>query len=126
MGEPQATPQQLHFMQHALGLDDYGQGTWYRNYFTSGPDCDGWEALCALVDSGLMRRHEPLELFGDNYCFVVTEAGKRYVREHSPKPPKVSRSKARYREWLRRDTGVPFGTWLKAEAEERRAQKEKA
>jgi hypothetical protein len=107
---------QLHYMQHALGLDDYGQGSWYRNHFVAGPGCDSWEALCRLVELGLMRRHEPRALFGGDYCFVVTEAGKQHVREHSPAPPKLSRAKARYRAWLRSGADMPFGEWLKGGA----------
>jgi hypothetical protein len=113
VGAVEVTKEQLHDMQHALGLDDYGQGTWYRNHFVAGPECDGWEGLCALVELGLMKRHEPRPLFGGDYCFVVTEEGKRYVRENSPQPPKLSRSAARYRRWLRSGADMSFGDWLK-------------
>ena len=105
---------QLHYMQHALGLDDYGQGSWYRNRFTSGPECDGWEELCQLVELGLMERHEPRPLFGGYYCFVVTESGKQHVRENSPTPPKLSRSAARYQRYLRGGADMTFGEWLRA------------
>lgn len=110
------TKAQLHYMQHALGLDSYGQGSWYRNHFVSGPGCDGWEALCQLVELGLMKRHEPRPLFGGDYCFVVTEEGKRHVREKSPAPHKLSRSAVRYRQWLSSGADMPFGDWLKAVA----------
>jgi hypothetical protein len=43
----------------------------------------------------------------------MTEEGKLYVRENSPTPPKVSRSAARYRRWLRSDADMPFGDWLR-------------
>jgi hypothetical protein len=111
----EVTKAQLHYMQHAFGLDDYGQGSWYRNHFVSGPGCDNWEALCQLVELGMMVRHEPRPLFGgdDSYCFVVTEEGKRYVREHSPAPPRLSRSAERYRRWLRSGADMPFGDWLR-------------
>lgn len=108
------TKKQLHYMQHALGLDDYGQGRWYRNHFVSGPECDHWNELCQLVELGLMKRHEPRPLFGGDSCFVVTEEGKRYVQERNPTAPKVSRSAARYRLWLRSGADMPFGDWLKA------------
>ncbi len=109
----EVTKSQLHYMQHALGLDDHGQGSWYRNHFVSGPGCDHWEELCQLAELGLMVRHEPRALFGESYCFVVTEEGKRYVREHSPLPPKLSRGAERYRRWLRSGVDMPFGEWLK-------------
>ena len=44
---------------------------------------------------------------------IVTEEGKQYVREHSPKPPKLSRSAERYRRWLRSGADMPFGDWLR-------------
>jgi hypothetical protein len=43
----------------------------------------------------------------------VTLAGKAHVDEHSPKPPKVSRSKARYLAWLNADAPMSFGEWIK-------------
>jgi hypothetical protein len=105
----------LHILQHALGLDDYGQGNPYRNHYVISPGCDGWELCSAHVEAGRMVRHEPRAIFGgdDCYCFVVTEAGREHVHEHSPKPPKVSRAKSRYRMWLRSNTDMAFGEWLK-------------
>lgn len=104
------TPDHLHILQHALGLDKYGRGRQYRNhYVTDGLECD------RLVDLGLMARRHPTELTGGMASFTVTDAGKAYVREHSPKPPKVSRGRARYLHWLAvSDTSnEPFGAWIK-------------
>jgi hypothetical protein len=105
----------LHILQHALGLDDYGQGDTYRNRYVVGPDCDSWDLCMAHREAGRMLRHGPSDLFGGStsYCFTVTETGKAYVREHSPKPPKVSRAKARYRAWLKVGDLISFGDWLK-------------
>jgi hypothetical protein len=105
----------MHILQHALGLDDYGQGNSYRNHFVTGPACDNWALCMAHLEAGRMVRHEQRAIFGgdDCYCFVVTEAGREHVREHSPKPPKVSRAKARYRAWLRSSADMSFGEWLK-------------
>jgi hypothetical protein len=107
----------LHVLQHALGMDDYGRqpdGD-YRNHYVTDEGCDGWDLCMAHVDAGRMRRHGPRDLFGGptSYCFVVTEAGREFVREHSPKPPKVSRSKARYRRWLESEVDMSFGQWVK-------------
>lgn len=41
---------------------------------------------------------------------------RQHLREHSPKPPRVSAGKARYLEWLRVADVFPdwkFGDWLK-------------
>lgn len=100
----------LHILQHALGLDAYGRGSQYRNrYVTDGGECD------APVADGLMVRHPPREISGGMPIFVVTDAGKAHVREHSPKPPKVSRGRARYLHWLAVSDvyDEPFGVWLK-------------
>lgn len=105
----------LHILQHALGLDDYGQGNAYRNHFVASPDTEDWAICTAHVEAGHMVQHEPRELFGgyDCYCFVVTDAGREYVLEHSPRPPKLTRSQRRYREFLHADTGMSFGEWLR-------------
>lgn len=106
--------QSLHVLQHALGLDDYGQGRAYRNHYVTGPGCDGWALCMAHVAAGRMVRHDPRAIFGGDYCFTVTDAGRQFVREHSPEPPKLSRSKQRYEAWLRSSVDVPFGEWLKS------------
>ena len=82
----------LHVLQHALGLDDYGQGKAYRNHYVCGPGHDGYELCMAHVEAGRMIRHEPYGIFrGTTYCFQVTDAGKRWVREKSPEPTKRKR-----------------------------------
>jgi len=102
----------LHILQHSRGLDQYGRGTWYRNHFCAdGKDLVECQALAA---AGLMVCHRPSELSGGDPVFSVTPAGDAYIREHSPKPPKVSRGRARYRQWLKiADAVGPFGEWLK-------------
>lgn len=105
----------MHILQHALGLDDFGQGNHYRNHFVAGKCHEDWERLMSHVEAGRMVRHEPRAIFGgdDSYCFVVTDAGKAFVREHSPKPPKVSRDKARYRRWRKSGFDGSFGEWIR-------------
>jgi hypothetical protein len=108
----------LHILQHALGLDDFGRGKAYRNHFATGPECDNWGLCMAHVEAGRMKKHEPRAIFGggEHCCFVVTDAGKAFVREHSPRPSKRQRSRDRYLEWLRISDVCPdltFGEWLK-------------
>ena len=104
------TPRQLEILQHALGLDLYGQGEMYRNHFCAGSDD---EPVCReLIALGYMQQHRTTEVFPYFNC-SVTEAGKQAVKENSPKPRKLTRSQRRYRDWLRADCGVSFGQWLK-------------
>ena len=105
------TPRQLEILQHALGLDQYGQGEENRNHFCAGfgdePDCR------ALVGMGLMRRH-PTTQWLPYYNCSVTEAGIQAVRDESPPPPKLTRAQQRYRQYLREDLDMSFFEWLKA------------
>lgn len=103
------TAEQLHVLQHSLGVDKYGQGEMYRNHFCAGgtdvPIC------VSLVALGFMetftREHLPY------YNCAVTAAGKAAMLAESPKPPKLTRSQIRYRAFLSADTGGSFGEWLK-------------
>jgi len=104
------TANQLQILQHALGLDQYGQGAINRNHFCAGgPD----EEVCRfLVEVGYMREHPTTGVFPYYNC-SVTRAGKGLVLLESPAPPKLTRSQRRYRDFLRVDTGRKFGEWLK-------------
>lgn len=90
----------LHILQHSLGLDKYGRGTQYRNHFVTGQGCDNYADCMALVEAGLMSHRAGNELSGGDDVFIVTEKGKEHVAFYSPKPPKVSKAKARYRRYL--------------------------
>lgn len=107
----------LHILQHALGLDDYGAGRAYRNHYVATEGSESFARCQAHVDAGRMKCYGPHALFGgeQSYCFRVTEAGRQYVREHSPRPPQVrlTRSQRRYREWLNADSGLSFGEWIR-------------
>ena len=105
------TNPRLHILQHALGLDDYGRGESYRNHYVAGDDN---VAVCrSLVADGLMYEYRPSVMTGDCPGFSVTMAGRAYVKEFSPKPPKLTRGQRRYRQWLDADSSEPFGEWLK-------------
>jgi hypothetical protein len=106
----------LHVLQHALGLDDYGQGESYRNRFVTDEGTDDWPLLIAHVEAGRMVRRDPTVITGGGYCFAVTEAGRRFVREHSPPPPKLTAGQRRYRKYLAADSCLTFGEWLRETA----------
>jgi hypothetical protein len=105
----------LHILQHSLGLDQYGHGNWHRNYFVTGPGSADCPACVALVKQGLMTQTHGNSITGGDDVFRVTDAGKRHVTEHSPKPPKLTRSQKRYEAFLREDSGLRFGEWLRCE-----------
>lgn len=65
---------------------------------------------------GFMQDHGGRELAGGDHCFSVTDTGKKAVRELSPQPPRVSRSRARYLRFINGGSGLKFGEWLKRES----------
>lgn len=106
------TPEQLHILQHSLGLDEYGRGTKYRNRFVCDPNTEMEE----LVAMGLMRCRGLLSFADGMHCYYVTPAGEAAIAAESPKPPKVSRGRQRYLRWLEVADCYPdmnFGDWLK-------------
>lgn len=119
------TPSQLHILQHALGVDKYGQGDWregktFREHFcASGAD----ETICReLVAIGYMRTWTGADERGQvpgypYYNCSVTDEGRTAVRRESPAAPKLTASQKRYREFLEADTGYSFGEWLKSRSE---------
>ncbi len=84
------TKEQLHILQHALGVDGFGLGEQYRNHYVGGA-----EECRPLVAIGYMTEHKASEITGGDPLFTVTEAGKKAVKDESPKPPKITRSQQR-------------------------------
>lgn len=104
------TPELLQILQHSLGVDQYGQGEQFRNHFVTGSGSVDWSLCNELVKCGYMgvRRNHPLA--GGSDSFWVTDEGKQAVANHSPKPPKLSRSKARYARF--REYGDSFDSFI--------------
>ena len=103
------TDTQLEILQHALGMDRYGQGQQCRNHFCAGGSD---EDVCReLVAMGYMSTFTRPSL--PYYNCTVTESGKAAMAANSPKPPKLTRSQKRYRAYLDEDTGSSFMEWLK-------------
>lgn len=108
-------PRHLEILQHALGADRFGQGKdvghgeFNRNHFCAGA---ADEADCReLVAAGLMKEHKHTEVFPYYNC-SVTDAGKQAMKEHSPPPPKLTRSQVRFRKYLAHQSGLSFKEWL--------------
>ena len=82
------TPEQLHVLQHSLGVDQYAQGKMYRNHFCAGGKD---EEICReLVDLGYMKQHATTNWLPYFNC-SVTEAGKAAMLAESPKPRRLRR-----------------------------------
>lgn len=103
------TNRHLEILQHALGVDQYGQGQMYRNHFCAGV---ADEAICReLVQMGYMSTFTRPDL--PYYNCTVTAEGKAAMLAESPKPLKLTKAQERYRRYLKADTGESFGDWLK-------------
>lgn len=108
--------EQLSILQHSLGVDQHGQGSQFRNHFCTGPGTTDYPRCQALAAQGLMTQRAGNTLSGGSDIFMVTDAGKAFVREHSPKSAPLTRSQRRYRNFLSSgasDAGYSFGEWLK-------------
>lgn len=106
-------PKHLHILQHSLGLDEYGRGRMYRDHFVTGEGSKDHADCMELVDAGYMgvRKNHPLS--GGDDAFWVTEVGKLAAVANSPSPPKLSRSKQRYQDFLDYDGSMSFFEYLK-------------
>jgi hypothetical protein len=104
----------LQILQHSLGVDQYGRGQQYRNRFVTGPESTDFDACVALVTLGLMKDLGAVAMYGGMHYFEVTREGKAYVSQNSPPPPKLTRGQKRYEAFLRADSGLSFGEWLRS------------
>jgi hypothetical protein len=104
---------QLHILQHSLGLDEYGRGTFYRNHFVTGEGSKDHADCMQLVTDGFMTVRRGNELSGGDDVFRVTDAGKAAVAEHSPSQPKLTRSQQNYQDYLNYDGSLSFIEFLK-------------
>ena len=103
------TSKQLEILQHSLGVDQYGQGEMCRNHFCAGGDDE--DTCRELVAMGYMTTFTRSYL--PYYNCTVTDAGKRAMLAESPKSPILTRGQQRYRAYLKADSGLSFGEWLK-------------
>lgn len=112
---------QLSVLRHSLGYDDAGEDRFAqarsmderRNRFVTGPGSDDYETCRELVAKGLMTDLGAFRMIGGDHVFHVTGSGIEVVLMNKPAPIKLSRGRKRYLEFLRADTGMRFGDWLK-------------
>jgi hypothetical protein len=114
-----SVPPDLALLQHALGLDEYGKspnGRSYRNRFVANEGSDDFAICMRHAAAGRMTRYEPSALSGgaDSYCFVVTDAGRAFVKALSPSPPRLTRGQIRYQAYQSEESGLSFGEWLRS------------
>ena len=106
-------PRDLGILQHALGVDQHGRGSQYRSHFVTGPGSSDHPTCMSLTERGLMTRRDGATIcFGGDDLFHVTDAGCAYVAQHSPAPPKLTRSQARYQRYRDADSSLTFREWL--------------
>lgn len=104
----------LGVLQHSLGLDQYGNGSRYRNHFCAGPGSSDFKLCAQATELGLMVARGPRAITGGDHLFSVTTAGDEFIAQHSPIPPKLTRGQRRYRAYLAvADCFESFGHWLK-------------
>mgnify|MGYP003494872143 CR=1 FL=1 len=103
----------LHVLQHALGLDQYGRGAGHRNYFVTDCGTTDWPTCVQAAADGLMTQTKGNAVTGGGDVFRVTPAGMVWVQEHSPKAPTLTKAQRVYRAYLRADSSLTFGEWLK-------------
>lgn len=104
---------QLEILRHALGV---GHGGWepsHRNHFATGHGSSDHNLCIALVDRGLMVRHQGNALSGGDDVFCTTRAGRRAA---VALPPKMTPGQRRYAAYLREDSDTSFGDWLRRES----------
>lgn len=104
------TTRQLDILQHCLGADKHGQRKGDRNYFCAGEDD---EATCReLVALGYMREHARTQLYPYYNCSATRE-GINAMQVESTPAPVLTQSQQTYQRFLRHDSGLRFGEWLK-------------
>lgn len=115
------SPEQLHILQHTLGLDQHGRGTFYRNHFVTGKGSVDHPHCMSLVACGYMSVRLDHPLSGGDDVFRVTDAGRAAVVAESPAPPKLTRSQQTYQDWLNYDSDMSFIEYAKWKSRQRRA-----
>lgn len=109
----QQTKAALELMRYALGLNY--KPISYRNHFVTSKQTTDYQIIELLLEAGYMSEGRKLGFLPeDDSYYYVTDAGKKFVNEHTPTPERLTRSQRRYRAYLSADSGMKFGDWLKS------------
>lgn len=106
--------EQLHILQHSLGVDHFGRGPRYRNHFCADSRSDDFKTCHGLVALGLMTVRVPSEISGGSHIFHVTDVGIKAMAAQSHVAPRLTMDQRRYRAFLDADSGMSFGEWIKS------------
>ena len=115
--------EELHILQHSLGLDRFGRGQSYRNRFVTDPANPDGQKIQRLISLGYMADRGAQTLAGGMHCYMVTTAGVEAVALQSPKPPKLTASQRRWQRYREADFFENFRQFLAWEGRENRAKK---
>lgn len=90
----------IEILQHSMGLNQYGEGTKYRNHYVTGKGQDLDDCLDAVAKGYMIERTNKVDpsLIGHSRLFCVTKAGEAFISEHSlsrPVSPKIPARKLR-------------------------------
>ena len=110
------TKEELDIIEHATGRNYSPRHE--RNYFLAGKDSKDLALCRSLTERGFMQGGQEIGWCENDSYFTVTEAGKREFLRLRP-PPKMTRSQQRYEQYLREDSCMKFGEWLKCQAYKR-------
>lgn len=105
--------EQIALLCHALGIDEH-QREPYRNHFLANLGHPDNNDLIALVHAGHMIACVAPAMWGSGIVYVVTDAGRQIAINSLPEPKKLSRSKAKYQDFLDSDgcCGDDFASFL--------------
>lgn len=99
------TPEQIHILQHSLGLSKRHDKP-YRNYYAAGTASDCIQDLEALVDKGLMTSAGKSPVNSEMVYYYVTDRGRKVAFEHLPKDMRT-RGQKRYERFLNAKDAFP-------------------
>lgn len=108
--------QKLDLLRHTIG---WGRES-NRNHFVAGEGSANCDICRALVNEGRMVEYAPSDLTGGDPLFLATPAGREWTAANAPPAPKLTPGQRRYRDYLKSDSNLAFGDWLKAHAAPKR------
>lgn len=101
--------QKLELLRHTIGWG----GNANRNHFVAGDGSTNCDTCRALVAEGRMVEHQASDLTGGDPLFVATQAGRDWAAANPPPKARLKPGQKRYNDYLKSDSNLGFGDWLK-------------